>query len=43
MVKAAPKSDRGCDDDGASYKDTHGSIPRSVLILGYDYKRLFAR
>jgi len=26
-VKAAPKSDRGCDDDGASYKDTHGQSP----------------
>jgi hypothetical protein len=27
MVKAAPKSNRGCDDDGASYKDAHKSAP----------------
>ena len=35
MVKASTEANRGCQDDGASYKKTHGSPPSIRLHKGY--------
>lgn len=37
MVEAASKAHRSCDDDGASYQDTHWLVPRSYVASGDHY------